>query len=145
VNAERMMLGAGIAAFLITLFWVRNREIREKYAMLWLLASLCLLLLGFFPQSIMELAKVCHLSYVALVLLVGLVLVYTFGFFVSVALTRQYRRNVQLAQQLTLTNWRLRKLEEVVGKPNAHEEKKGIGSRPQETTENGALPDSSQG
>lgn len=145
MNAERLMLIAGVAAFLITLFWVRSREIREKYAMLWLLVSLCLLLLGFFPQSIMELAKACHLSYVALVLLIGLVLSYTFGFFVSVALTRQHRRNVQLAQQLTLTNWRLRKLEEVVGKSSTHEEKEDSRARPQETKENRISPDSLPG
>jgi hypothetical protein len=125
MNAELLMLVAGTGAFLLTLFWVRSREIREKYALLWLLVALCLLLLGIFPQSIMELSKVLHLSYVALVLFVGLVLSYVFGFFVSVSLTRQFRRNVQLAQELALTNWRLEELEKALQKALASGSRSG--------------------
>ena len=31
MNAELLMLIGGIVAFVLTLHWVRNRELREKY------------------------------------------------------------------------------------------------------------------
>jgi hypothetical protein len=60
-----------------------------------------------------------------LVLFVGLVLSYVFGFFVSVSLTRQFRRNVQLAQELALTNWRLEELEKALQKALASGSRSG--------------------
>lgn len=111
MNAEQLMLIAGISAFVVTLIWVRNREIREKYALWWVLISACLLLLGIFPRTIMGLADAWKLSYPAMVLFVGLILIYSFAFFVTVSLSRQYRRNMQLAQELALTRERLSKLE----------------------------------
>ena len=32
INAEFLMLIGGIGAFLMTLYWVRVRELRERYA-----------------------------------------------------------------------------------------------------------------
>jgi len=116
MNAELLMMVAGAAAFLLTLFWVRSREIREKYALMWLLLSFSLFVLGIFPQAVMKLADFCQLSYVALVLFVCLVLTYTFSFFVSVALTRQYRRSVRLAQELALLRNRTEHLEQLLVK-----------------------------
>lgn len=114
MTAERLMLISGISAFLLTLFWVRSREIREKYALIWLLLSLALLLIGVFPDAVKSLAAACHLSYVALVLFFGLAFTYTFSFSVTVALTRQYRRNVRLAQECALLAERTRRLEGVL-------------------------------
>ena len=114
MNAELLMMVSGAGAFLLTVFWVRSREIREKYALMWLLLSFSLLVLGFFPQAVMRLADFCQLEYVTLVLFFCLVLTYTFSFFVSVALTRQYRRSVRLAQELALLRNRTEHLEQLL-------------------------------
>jgi hypothetical protein len=112
MNAENLMLAGGVTAFLLTLYWVRSREMREKYAVLWILVAVLLLLCGLFPEVIKGLATAVHLSYPALVLFIALALIYTFSFTVSVSLSHQYRRNARLMQEIALLKHRLEKLED---------------------------------
>jgi hypothetical protein len=70
-----------------------------------------LLVSGLFPGLIMSAASASHLSYPAAVLFVALAVMYVFSFTVSVSLTRQYRRNVRLTQELAILEMRLRRLE----------------------------------
>jgi hypothetical protein len=130
MNAENLMLLGGVTAFLLTLYWVRSREMREKYAVLWILVAVLLLLCGLFPGVIKGLAEAAHLSYPALVLFVALALIYTFSFTVSVSLSHQYRRNARLMQEIALLKHRLEQVERTLsagraaaalgGDPDAH-------------------------
>jgi hypothetical protein len=112
VNAESIMLLGGITAFLLTVNWVRRRQLREKYALGWIVFAALLLLCGMFPQGIMSLATLLHLSYPAAVLLVTLTVIYCFAFSVTVSLSRQFRQNLRLTQELALLDPRLRLLEQ---------------------------------
>lgn len=112
INAEFLMLLGGIGAFVMTLYWVRVRELRERYAVGWLAVATLLLLTGVFPEKLEALATWAHLSYPALVLFVSLGLIYLNSFFVSVQLSKHYRWNVRLTQQMALLEERLRRLEE---------------------------------
>lgn len=111
LNAEILMMTGGILAFLLTVWQVRNRDLREKYAVSWILASLCLLTCGLFPELLKNLAEATHLSYPAAVLFLALGAIYLFGFSVSLSLTRQYRRSIRLMQELAIQEARLRRLE----------------------------------
>jgi hypothetical protein len=111
MNAETLMMIGGVAAFVLTLHWVRRRELREKYAVGWVGLATLLLLAGLFPEALMVLAQRAHLSYPAAVLLIALTLIYLFAFTVSVSLTTLYRRNVRLTQEVALLEERLRRLE----------------------------------
>jgi hypothetical protein len=111
MTAESLMLAGGVASFLLTVYWVRKRTLREKYAVGWLAVATLLLLCGLFPRAIMTWAEKAHLSYPAAVLFVTLALIYPFSFSVSLSLTRQYRRNVRLMQELALLEQRVRNLE----------------------------------
>lgn len=111
MTAETLMLAGGLSAFVLTLSWVRTRELREKYAVVWMLVASLLLLCGIFPKTIMALASACNLSYAAAVLFIALAMIYVYAFTVSVSLSRQYRRNIRLTQELALMESRLRKLE----------------------------------
>ena len=102
INAEFLMLLGGTGAFVMTLYWVRVRELRERYAIGWLAVATLLFLTGLFPHRLEKLADWAHLSYPALVLFASLGLIYANSFFVSVALTKQYRWNVRLTQQMAL-------------------------------------------
>jgi hypothetical protein len=115
MTAETMMLLGGIGAFLLTLNWVRNRDLREKYAVVWMAVAALLLICGLFPDLIKWSANVAHMSYAAAVLFVAIAVDYIFSFTVSVSLTRQYRRNVRLTQELALLELRLRHLEDLHG------------------------------
>jgi hypothetical protein len=112
-----MLLG-GLAAFALTVSWVRRRSLREKYAVAWLGVATLLLLCGLFPEGIERLAEAAHLSYPAAVLFVALAAVYCFAFGVSVSLSRAHRRTVRLTQELALLEERLRRLEGPAGGPD---------------------------
>src|SRR5262249_16394071 len=111
MNAELLMLIGGITSFLLTLHWVRSRGLREKYAVIWLAVAFLLLLCGVFPRLIMSWAESYHLSYPAAVLFLALAIIYPFSFSVSVSLTRQYRRNTRLTQELAILEHRVHVLE----------------------------------
>lgn len=110
VNAENLMLVGGVGAFLMTIHWVRVRELRERSAIGWLLVATLLLLAGLFPEAVKTMAERARLSYPAAVLFAALVIIYLNSFFVSVALSRQYRSNVRLTQQLALLEERVNRL-----------------------------------
>jgi hypothetical protein len=115
ITAERLMLVGGITAFLLTVTWVRTRELREKYGLLWLGVATVLLLVGLFPEQLEALAEAFRLSYPALVLFIALALIYPFSFFVTVALSGQYRRSARLLQEVALLEGRVRELERRLG------------------------------
>jgi len=111
MNAETLMLLGGAAAFAVTLYWVRSRELSERHALAWVVVASLLFLCGLFPQSLTTLAEASHLSYPAAVLFIALGAVYLFAFSVSVAITRVHRRTIRLMQQLALLEERVRELE----------------------------------
>jgi ACR3 family arsenite efflux pump ArsB len=118
MNAETLMTVGGVFAFGITLYWVRRRELREKYAAAWVALASLILVVGLFPGLLMFFAAEAHLSYPAAVLFIALTLIYLFAFAVSVSLTTQYRRNVRLTQELALLEERLRRLETAARGPD---------------------------
>lgn len=119
MTAELLMLFGGAGAFGVTLYWVRRRELREKYAVAWVGLASLLFLVGLFPRSIMWFAEWAHLSYPAAVLFVALTLIYLFAFTVSVSLTHQTRRNIRLTQELALLEERVRQLEKALKERSA--------------------------
>ncbi|MCS6850879.1 MAG: DUF2304 domain-containing protein [Gemmataceae bacterium] len=114
MNAESLMLLGGIAAFVLTIWWVRSRDLREKYAIVWIMVASLLLVCGLFPDLVKGFAERVHLSYAAAVLYVALVAIYLFSFTVSLSLSRQHHRNVRLTQQVALLEHRLQQLEATV-------------------------------
>jgi hypothetical protein len=111
MNAERLMMLGGIASFVLTLYWVRNRDLREKYALGWIALAAFLLILGLFPELIMKFADSARLGYASAVLFLSLGVIYMFSFLLSVALTRQYRTQVRLAQDLAIMEEKVNRLE----------------------------------
>lgn len=111
MNAPNLMLAGGVVAFLVTIHWVRSRDMRERYAIGWLFVAVLLLLCGLFPSALMKMAQYAHLSYSSAVLFIALTAIYCFALFVSVALTHQYRRNVRLMQEVAILSQRVRTLE----------------------------------
>jgi hypothetical protein len=112
MSAELLMLVGGIVGFMVTLYWVRKREIREKWCVPWLALAVLLLFFGSFPDVVMAIATWARLSYATAVLAVSLTIIYFFAFSVTVSLSRQYHRNLRLTQEVALLEQRLRHIEE---------------------------------
>jgi hypothetical protein len=111
LTAESLMFLGGVTAFLLTLYLVRNRELREKYAVGWILAAVLLLLCGMFPEVLKTAAHLVRLSYPAAVLFIALTAIYLFAISVSISLTRQHRRTLRLMQEIALLEQSMRKIE----------------------------------
>lgn len=112
ITAELLMLVGGVATFVLTLYWVRSRQLLEKYAVMWVFVALVVLLCGIFPDAIKYFAEHARLGYATAVLFVSLGAIYFFSFTVSVSLSRQYRRNIRLTQEIAILEQRLRVLED---------------------------------
>ncbi len=111
LNAEHLMLVGGVSAFLLTLYWVRSRDLLERYAVIWIAVSLVPLLCGIFPDLLKHFADATHLAYPSAALFISLAVIYVFSFSVSISLTRHYRQNIRLTQELALMEARVRELE----------------------------------
>ena len=77
----------------------------------------------------MSLADASRLSYPAAVLFVALAAIYVFSFTVSVSLSRQYRRNTRLNQEIALLELRLRGLEGTPQHAGEGTRGRGVGTR----------------
>jgi hypothetical protein len=66
---------------------------------------------GLFPAIIMKTAERFHFSYAALVAFITAGGLFLFAFPVSISLSRQYRRNIRLTQEVSLLEKRINDLE----------------------------------
>jgi hypothetical protein len=112
MSAELLMLLSGVSAFALTVYWVRSRRLREKYAIGWLLVASLGLLCGLFPNFVMGLAQSWNVGYLTIVVLFVLMAIYAFTFFVSVALSGLGQRGLRLIQEVALLEYRINELEQ---------------------------------
>jgi hypothetical protein len=110
-TAEILMTAGGAIAFVLTVNWVRSRELREKYAVVWIGVAFGVFLIGLFPALFMNLADAMHLAYPSAVLFLALTAIYVAMFALSVSISRQFRRNARLMQEIAIMDMRLRELE----------------------------------
>lgn len=111
LRAEHYIMTGGISAFLFAFYWVRRRELRVKYALTWLGIGSFLLISGLFPSIIMDTANRLNFSYAGFVSFVTAALLFFFAFSVSISLSRQYRRNIRLTQEIAMIEQRIGLLE----------------------------------
>lgn len=112
MSAELLMLLSGVSAFVLTVYWVRSRRLREKYAIGWLMVASLGLVCGLFPNVIMELAQAWNVGYLTIVVWFVLMAIYAFTFFVSVALSGLGQRGLRLIQEVALLEYRINALEQ---------------------------------
>jgi len=118
MTAEKLMMLSGAIAFLFTLYWVRKREMLEKLAIIWIVASSFFLLLGLFPDILKIFALSARLSFSTAALFIFTGLMYIFAFFASLAYSNLYRRNQRLTQKIALLELRQNELEAKLSKKN---------------------------
>lgn len=98
---------------LVTIQLIRKHKLREEYALLWLLATIAILVLSVFGGIVGELANFLNVAYSpTLALVAGLIFALAVLLSQSVALSNQANQNRDLAQELAIMEYRLRELEE---------------------------------
>jgi hypothetical protein len=112
-------LGVSIAAAIASLVLlvavlelVRRRRLREKYALLWILTAIVLLVLSVWRGAVTSIATALGVSYGPTVLFaVGALFVLVVLLHYSTVISALTDRTVVLSQQMALLEERLRKLE----------------------------------
>lgn len=105
-----------VALLALVLELVRRRRFKERYALLWLAASIAGLVVGIFPGIIVWLARLLHVQFLtvffalAFVFLLGLVLSF------SVIISKLTENNRELAQEIGLLAQRITRLEKNNGR-----------------------------
>ena len=108
------VFGVVIAVVLLVLVLelVRSRRLQERYAILWLLTGLVLLVLSIWSGAIQALSDLVGIAYPpALLFAVSLVFVVIVLLHYSTVISRLAQQNVALAQSIALLEERLRKAE----------------------------------
>ena len=99
---------------LVTIQLIRKHKLREEYALLWLLATVAILILSIFGGIVDALARYLNIAYSpTLPLVAGLIFALVVLLSQSVALSNQANQNRDLAQGMALMEFRLRELEDV--------------------------------
>ena len=110
------VFGVVIAVVLLVLVLelVRSRRLQERYAILWLLTGLVLLVLSIWSSAIQALSDLVGIAYPpALLFAVSLVFVVIVLLHYSTVISRLAQQNVALAQSIALLEERLRRAESV--------------------------------
>lgn len=96
----------------VTVQLIRKHKLREEYALLWLIATVSILILSIFGSIVGALANFFNIAYSpTLPLVAGLLFALVVLLSQSVALSNQANQNRDLAQEMALMEFRLRLLE----------------------------------
>ena len=103
---------ASLVLLLAVLELVRRRRLREKYALLWILTAIVLLVLSVWRGAVTSIATALGVSYGPTVLFaVGALFVLVVLLHYSTVISALTDRTVALSQQLAILEERLRRLE----------------------------------
>ena len=101
-----------LALLFVTIQLIRKHKLREEYALLWLMATISILLMSTFEGIVDGLAELFNVAYSPTLALVGgLIFALTVLLSLSVALSGQANHARDLAQHVALLEYRLRELE----------------------------------
>ncbi|HUU58272.1 MAG TPA: DUF2304 domain-containing protein [Phycisphaerae bacterium] len=99
---------------LTTLELIRRRKLREEYAMLWLGASLVLLVLAFFPRIPFWLQRTLRINYLTIIVLSCFLFLAMIVMHFATVISRQAEQIRQLAERMAILR---RELEEIGDSP----------------------------
>ena len=112
-RAQLVAIIGAVAVFLVVLEMVRQRRLMERYALLWLLSAIILIVLAIWRGALVDVTRALGIRYPSNALFViafGAVLILLLHF--SSAVSRLSDQTKTLAQRLALLEERMRQTEE---------------------------------
>jgi hypothetical protein len=111
-------IAVSLILLVVTVHLIRKHKLREQYALLWLIATIAILVLSTFGGIVDALADLFNVSYSpTLPLVAGLLFALMVLLTQSVALSNQADQSRDMAQQMALLEYRLKELEAQKGDP----------------------------
>jgi hypothetical protein len=109
-----------LAVMLFVFMLIRRGKLREEYAIIWFGASLALIGVSLWRDSLEVAAKLAGIYYAPSVLLLGvIVLGFALAMHYSISLSRLAEQNKRLAQEVALLRHRVESLPDAAG-PSGH-------------------------
>ncbi len=112
------LFGASLLILLVVFELVRRRHLKERYALLWIAASVGSFALGAFPGLIEWISAVFRLQFITVLFIIYFAFTFALILSFSVMLSRLSERNRNLAQELALLAAEVRALK-AKGGPDA--------------------------
>lgn len=105
-----------LAVMLLVFMLIRRGKLREEYAIIWFGASLALIGVSLWRDSLEVAAKLAGIYYAPSVLLLGvIVLGFALAMHYSISLSRLAEQNKRLAQEVALLQHRVESLSDPLG------------------------------
>ncbi len=114
----------GLLAFI--LYLIRKGRLREEHALLWLMAGFSILILSAWRGSLTAIARMLNIGYApSLLFAVGLVFTLLILLAQTAVMSRVSSHTRDLAQELSLMEWRIEKLERELSEQRERDEDEG--------------------
>jgi hypothetical protein len=111
---------AGLAILFFILNLVRRKQIREQYSLLWIVASIVLVLTAAFSPAVDRLAHLVGIYYPpAFLFLIAILMILVLQFHFSTVISNLREQNKTLIQDVGILSAEVRQLKESTRQPNA--------------------------
>lgn len=111
LRTQILVITMGVAMLLFVLNMVRRKQLREQYALLWLLSAVVIIVSALFVDQVDHLARLVGIYYPpAFFFLIAIVLVLVLQFHFSAVISNLREQNKNLTQDLGILASELREL-----------------------------------
>lgn len=109
------LVGGGF--FLATFEAIRRRKLHEKYALLWFVSALVLLVLSAFPDMLVWISEALGVFYLTTILLICFFFLMVIMFSYAISISKLVDRNKHLSQELAILRSRIERSRQSADKP----------------------------
>lgn len=111
----RIIIGLVSLFFLIIILEaIRRRKFMEKYALLWIMAGLVIIIFSLFPNILFKISEILGLYYLTTLLLVCFVFLLLILFYLSISISSLTEKNKELAQQIAILKHQVEELKKEI-------------------------------
>ncbi len=110
---QLLLIITTISVFILTSVLIVKKHMQIKYALLWFLLSIVLLIFAIFPHLVLEIANILHIySDANAIFLIMITILYLLCFSFSLIFSRNSERIKLLTQEVAILELELRKIRE---------------------------------
>ena len=100
----------GILLLLIVFELIRRNRLKEKYALLWLLSGIIILIFGLFPKLLYLLSNLMGTYYLTTLLIISFLFLLLIVLHFSTVISQLSEKNKELSQELSILDFKFRQL-----------------------------------
>lgn len=110
LGSKLVPLAMAVVVLAVTLEMIRRRKLREEYALLWMGASVVMVLVALFPKTVIWLQDHLQVNYLTIVVLALFLFLSMIVMHFAIVISKQSEDIRQLAQRMALMNSKIEEL-----------------------------------